>query len=78
MSSSIVLRHVGPSYSAIEDIARQAEKDLGFKIEMEVQNELDIIHRALNSPETIDIFDLEHWSYKIVLPAGVLQGMPPR
>ena len=32
----VTLTHVGMSYSTIIDIARQATKDLGFKVEMAV------------------------------------------
>jgi len=72
----ITLRHYGPSYSAISDIARQAEKDLGFKIEMQIETTRALINRAISRPDTIDIFDLEHWAYQWVVPKGVLQGIP--
>jgi putative spermidine/putrescine transport system substrate-binding protein len=72
----ITLRHYGPSYSAISDIARQAEKDLGFKIEMQIETTSALINRAINRPDTIDIFDLDHWAYQWVIPKGVLQGIP--
>ncbi|MEN3952640.1 extracellular solute-binding protein [Iodidimonas sp. SYSU 1G8] len=72
----VTLRHYGPSYSAIGQIALQAEKDLGFRIEMHVEDEDTLIDRAINRPETMDIFDLDHWAYRLVLPHGVLQGIP--
>ncbi len=75
-SKEITLRHYGPSYSAIGDIARQAEKDLGFKIEMQIETTSVLINRATNRPDTIDIFELDHWAYQWVIPKGVLQGIP--
>ena len=72
----VVLRHYGPSYSAIGQIALQAEKDLGFRIEMVVEDEDTLIDRAINRPETLDIFDLDYWAYELVMPANVLQGIP--
>ena len=71
----ITLRHYGPSYSAIGDIARQAEKDLGYKIEMQIESTSALIDRAINRPDTIDIFDLDHWAYQWVVPKGVLKGI---
>jgi putative spermidine/putrescine transport system substrate-binding protein len=72
----VVLRHRGCSYSAIGQIALQAEKDLGFRIDMDIEDEDTLIDRALNHPETLDIFDLDHWAYALVVPRGVLQGVP--
>jgi len=43
----IILCHYGPSYSAIGDIARQAEKDLGLKIEMQIETTNALINRAI-------------------------------
>lgn len=72
----VVLRHHGASWSAIGQIAMQAEKDLGFRIEMTVEDEDALINRALGDPGSMDIFDLDHWAFKLVVPAGVLQGIP--
>jgi putative spermidine/putrescine transport system substrate-binding protein len=72
----VVLRHHGPSYSAIGQIALQAEKDLGFRIEMVVDDEDLLVHRAINQPDSMDIFDLEYWAYEMVVPSGALQGIP--
>ncbi len=72
----VVLRHHGPSYSAIGQIALQAEKDLGFRIEMTVDDEDTLIHRAITEPQFTDILDMDHWAYELVLPKGVLQGIP--
>jgi putative spermidine/putrescine transport system substrate-binding protein len=72
----VVLRHHGPSYSAIGQIAVQAEKDLGFRVEMTVDDEDTLIQHAITEPEIMDIFDLDYWAYELVLPHNVLQGIP--
>ncbi|MGE0667152.1 MAG: PotD/PotF family extracellular solute-binding protein [Sphingomonadales bacterium] len=72
----VVLRHHGPSWSAIGQIALQAEKDLGFRVEMTVLDEDTLIHRAISDPGSMDIFNLDHWAFELVVPAGVLQGIP--
>jgi hypothetical protein len=43
----IALRHCGPSHSPVRDIACQAEQDLGFKIEIQVETEDAVIARAI-------------------------------
>jgi len=42
-----MLRHRGPSHSAVRDIVRRVEQDLGFKIEMPVETEDAVIARAI-------------------------------
>lgn len=72
----VTIRHLGPSYSAINTIASQAEQDLGFAVEMVVENGIDLVNMAINDPESIDIVDIDYWAYKLILPEGVLQGIP--
>lgn len=72
----ITIIHVGRSLSAIDDIARQAEKDLGFRVIMQAETGDTVLSRALGEPDTFDIYDYDHWTYKLVLPSGVLQGIP--
>ncbi len=57
----ITLVHVGGSYSAIIDIAKQATKDLGFKVEMQTAPHDALLNRLLTQPNTIDIADTEYW-----------------
>ena len=66
----VTLRHIGRSLSAIDDIARQAEKDLGFRVIMQVETGDTVLSRALGEPDTFDIYDYDHWTYKLVLPSG--------
>jgi len=62
----ITLTHVGMSYSTIIDIAKQASKDLGFKIEMAVTDHPGFVTRVTTQPESVDVADGE-----IRFPAGL-------
>jgi putative spermidine/putrescine transport system substrate-binding protein len=57
----VTLLQVGGSYSAIIDIARQATKDLGFKIEMQNAATDALVNRVATQPKSLDIADLEYW-----------------
>jgi putative spermidine/putrescine transport system substrate-binding protein len=71
----IALLHVGGSYSAIIDIARQATKDLGFKIDMQNAATDALVNRVATQPQSLDIADVEYWMPVKLLPRGVLQGI---
>ena len=47
----VTLTHVGMSYSTIIDIARQATKDLGFKVEMAVTDHPGFLNRVTTQPD---------------------------
>ncbi len=71
----ITLLQVGGSYSAIIDIARQATKDLGFKIEMQNAATDALVNRVATQPKSLDIADIEYWMMGKLIPRGVLQGI---
>jgi putative spermidine/putrescine transport system substrate-binding protein len=71
----VTLRHVGSSYAAIIDIARQATQDLGFTVEMQNVNGDALVNRVVTQPETVDIADLEYWAVQKILPRQVMQGI---
>lgn len=71
----VTLLHVGSSYSAIIDIARQASQDLGFKVEMQNVNGDALVNRVVTQPDTVDIADLEYWAVQKVFPRGGMQGI---
>jgi putative spermidine/putrescine transport system substrate-binding protein len=71
----ITLFQVGGSYSAIIDIARQATKDLGFKIEMQNAATDALVNRVATQPQSLDIADIEYWMTLKLIPRGVLQGI---
>jgi putative spermidine/putrescine transport system substrate-binding protein len=71
----ITLLQVGGSYSAIIDIARQATKDLGFKIDMQNAASDALVNRVATQPQSLDIADIEYWMPVRLLQRGVLQGI---
>ena len=71
----ITLRQVAGSYSAIIDIARQATKNLGFKIAMQNAASDAMVNRVATQLQSLDLADLEQWMLVKLLPRGVLQGV---
>ena len=71
----ITLNHTGQSYSTLIDIARQASKDLGFKVEMSVTDHPGMTNRIVNDPTSIDIADTEIWQTKVFVPLGKTQAV---
>jgi len=71
----IALLQVGGSYSAIIDIAHQATKDLGFKIDMQNATTDALVNRVATQPKSLDIADIEYWMPAKLLARGVLQGI---
>jgi putative spermidine/putrescine transport system substrate-binding protein len=72
----ITLNHVGGAVSAIPEIAAQASKDLGFKIQMQVIDTEPQISRVLTQPNTVDINDMPTTSLYYLMGRGVLQAIP--
>jgi len=72
---NVTLNHTGMSYSTIADIARQASKELGFKIEMSVVDHPGLLNRMVNDPKSIGIADMEIWQTKVAVPQGVTQAV---
>src|SRR5262245_25512461 len=71
----ITLNHTGQSYSTLIDIARQATKDLGFKVEMSVTAHPGMTNRMVNDPTSIDVADVEIWQTKVFTPLGKTQAV---
>jgi putative spermidine/putrescine transport system substrate-binding protein len=71
----VTLTHVGMSYSTIIDIARQASKDLGFKVEMAVTDHPGFLNRVTTQPDSVDIADGELWQSLLVVPRGNYQAI---
>jgi putative spermidine/putrescine transport system substrate-binding protein len=71
----VKLVQVGGSYSAIKEIADQATKDLGFKVEMQTAPHDALLNRLLTQPQSIDIADIEYFFQYFLLPKGVLHPM---
>jgi len=71
----VTLTHVGMSYSTIIDIARQATKDLGFKVEMAVTDHPGFLNRVTTQPDSVDVADGELWQSLLVVPRGSYQAI---
>lgn len=71
----ITITHVGMSYSTIIDIAKQASKDLGFKVEMAVTDHPGFVTRVTTQPESVDVADGEIRQRLQIVPRGVIQGL---
>jgi putative spermidine/putrescine transport system substrate-binding protein len=69
----VTLTHVGMSYSTIIDIARQATKDLGFKVEMAVTDHPGFVNRVTTQPDSVDVADGELWQALLIVPRGSYQ-----
>jgi putative spermidine/putrescine transport system substrate-binding protein len=69
----VKLVQVGGSYSAIKEIAEQATKDLGFKVEMQTAPHDALLNRLVTQPQSIDIADIEYFFQHHLLPRGTLQ-----
>ncbi|MDQ3259843.1 MAG: extracellular solute-binding protein [Pseudomonadota bacterium] len=69
----VKLVQVGGSYSAIKEIADQATKDLGFKVEMQTAPHDALLNRLVTQPQSIDIADIEYFFQIHLLPRGTLQ-----
>ena len=57
MSEAVTLRHCGPSHYAHPEIARRAEADLGFEVEIIEESDAGLIERAINRPETLNVYE---------------------
>ena len=72
----VTLVHVGASYSAIKEIAEQAQKDLGFKIEMQTVDPATQLNRSITQPNTIDINDTDSSQIVFLQGKGVVMPIP--
>jgi putative spermidine/putrescine transport system substrate-binding protein len=69
----ITLIHIGGSWGAIKEIADQATKDLGFKVEMQVVDPQTQLNRALTQPKSFDINTCDNSSISYLQSKGVLK-----
>lgn len=69
----VTLRFVGTGAAQNNDIRNQAEKDLGFKLQMRALSTGEVIQIGISQPKQYDIFDGEFFSLPLVFPSGNLQ-----
>src|ERR1700710_3068001 len=72
----IVLRHNGTPVTAIPAIGEQANKDLGFTVQMQASEGTDLLNRLLTSPTSIDCADISITFMKYLVGRDVLQAIP--
>ena len=65
----VTLRLIGSGAAQINDIRVQAEKDLGFKINMRALSTAENIQIAITQPKQYDTFDGEYFSLPLVIPS---------
>jgi putative spermidine/putrescine transport system substrate-binding protein len=72
----VTLAHVGNSVIAIKEIAVQANKDLGFTVEMQLVDQETQLSRALTQPKSFDINTCDNSSIMYLQGKGVLKPIP--
>jgi putative spermidine/putrescine transport system substrate-binding protein len=72
----VVLRHNGTPVTAIPAIAEQANKDLGFTIQMQASEGNDLLNRMLNSSSSIDCADISITVLRYLMGRNILQAIP--
>ena len=69
----IKITHIGQSYSTIKNIQDQANKDLGFTVEMQTVDVTTQMNRMLTQPDTMDVADLGNTSVRYLLGKDIVQ-----
>ncbi|NEO26904.1 MAG: extracellular solute-binding protein [Kamptonema sp. SIO4C4] len=72
-SKEVTLRFIGTGVAQVNEIKEQAEKDLGFKLEMTPLSTDENNKKAITQPKQWDVFDGEYFSLPLVVPSGNLQ-----
>src|SRR5215467_10807979 len=72
----VVLRQAGSPVAAIPKIAEQANKDLGFTIQMQATENVDLLNRFLSQSSAIDVGDVSIVFMKYLVGRNALQAIP--
>jgi len=72
----VVIRHSGPPVTAIQQIAEQASKDLGFTVQMQASENADLLNRFLSQSNTMDCADISLVYMRYLIGRNVLQAIP--
>jgi len=72
----VTLIHAGPPVTAIQPIADQATKDLGFKVQMQKVENADLLNRFLSQSSTLDVADVSISYLRYLVGRKVLQAVP--
>lgn len=72
----VTLLHAGTPVSAIQQIADQATKDLGFTVKMQMTENADILNRFLSQSSSMDVGDISIMYMRYLVGRNVLQAIP--
>lgn len=72
----VTITHIGSIYTTNPTVAAQANKDLGFKIEMQTLDQTTQINRMLTQPDTVDIADFGNTAMGYFKGKGLLMAIP--
>src|SRR5947208_8605700 len=65
-----VLRYLGTSVNAGDEIAKKCLEDTGIKIEYITVTIDDVTKRVITQPNSFDVLDTEYFSLKKLVPSG--------
>jgi putative spermidine/putrescine transport system substrate-binding protein len=74
----ITLIHIGGSFAVIKEIADQATKDLGFKIQMQAVDQKTLLQRSLTQPQSFDVENIDNSLIMYLQGKGVLKPIAVR
>ena len=72
------LRVLGTHVTLQEPLRRQAELDLGFRIEYSPGGSAAVLHQASTRPETFDVYEQWSNSIRVLWQAGAIQALDRR
>jgi putative spermidine/putrescine transport system substrate-binding protein len=72
----VVLRHAGAPVTAIPRIAEEATKQLGFTVQMQASEPMDLLNRFMSQSSAIDCADVNFVFLRYLVGRDVLQGIP--
>jgi len=72
------LRVLGTGVTLQEDIRRQAEKDLGFRISFEPKGSASVLQKASTRPESFDVYEQWSNSINVLWQANAIQPIDKR
>jgi putative spermidine/putrescine transport system substrate-binding protein len=72
----VTITHVGSIYTTNPVVAEQANKDLGFSIQMQTLDQTTLINRLLTQSETVDVADFGNTSMGYFKKKGTLMAIP--
>jgi putative spermidine/putrescine transport system substrate-binding protein len=72
----VTLLHAGTPVSALQPIADQATKDLGFTVKMQMTENADILNRYLSQSSSMDVGDISIMYLRYLVGRNVLQAIP--